>query len=120
LTNARPSPPPGGGAIAPRDAVAKLDPQFGYADSLQLRIGICTGPVIAGVIGQNKFIYDLWGDLANTASRMESQGEPGRTQVAATTYEKAARAGLGIWSGDFDMLRLGARREAQQVTRRLS
>jgi adenylate cyclase len=43
--------------------------------------------VIAGVIGQNKFIFDLWGDTVNTASRMESQGEPGRTQVAATTYE---------------------------------
>ena len=54
---------------------------------LQIRIGICTGPVIAGIIGRKKFIYDLWGNTVNTASRMESHGVPGRTQVAATTYE---------------------------------
>ncbi len=55
---------------------------------LQLRIGIDTGPVIAGVIGQNKFSYDLWGDTVNTASRMESLGEPGRIQVSERTYER--------------------------------
>lgn len=53
----------------------------------QLRIGINTGPVIAGVIGIKKFSYDLWGDAVNVASRMESQGEPGRIQVTESSYE---------------------------------
>ncbi len=54
---------------------------------LCLRIGINTGPVVAGVIGIKKFIYDLWGDTVNVASRMESQGLPGGIQVTAATYE---------------------------------
>jgi class 3 adenylate cyclase len=49
---------------------------------LQLRIGIHTGPVVAGVIGENKFSYDLWGDNVNIASRMESHGLPGRVHVS--------------------------------------
>ncbi|MCL1465917.1 adenylate/guanylate cyclase domain-containing protein [Argonema galeatum] len=53
-----------------------------------LRIGINTGPAVAGVIGTKKFIYDLWGDTVNVASRMESQGEAGRIQVTAATYER--------------------------------
>jgi len=55
---------------------------------LALRIGIDTGPVVAGVIGQDKFSYDLWGDTVNTASRMESQGVPGCIQVTARTYQR--------------------------------
>jgi adenylate cyclase len=55
-------------------------------EDLHLRIGINTGPVVAGVIGTKKFIYDLWGDAVNIASRMESQGVPGGIQVTETTY----------------------------------
>ncbi len=53
---------------------------------LQIRIGINTGKVVAGVIGKTKFIYDLWGDSVNIASRMESSGEPGQIQVSQATY----------------------------------
>ena len=54
---------------------------------LQLRIGIDSGPVVAGVIGRAKFIYDLWGDTVNTASRMESHALPGTIQVTERAYE---------------------------------
>lgn len=59
-----------------------------FGESLQVRIGINTGPVIAGVIGIKKFIYDLWGDAVNVASRMESHGKPGYIQVTEATYHK--------------------------------
>jgi len=54
---------------------------------LAFRIGINSGPVIGGVIGRKKFVYDLWGDAVNVASRMESQGVPGRIQITHNTYE---------------------------------
>lgn len=52
-----------------------------------IRIGINTGPLVAGVVGKKKYAYDIWGSTVNIASRMESNGEPGRVNISAATYE---------------------------------
>jgi adenylate cyclase len=76
--------------LAPRllQSVSAIAAQTGL--NLQARIGIHTGPIVAGVIGTHKFVYDVWGDTVNTASRMESHSLPGRIQISAAT-----RAALG-------------------------
>ena len=65
------------------DALAHFNERGGH--SLQVRIGIASGPVVAGVIGKRMYVYDVWGDAVNTASRMESHGVAGRVQVAEST-----------------------------------
>lgn len=56
-----------------------------------LRVGIHSGPVVAGVVGKRKYAYDIWGDTVNIASRMESAGEPGRVNISAYTYDLVRR-----------------------------
>jgi class 3 adenylate cyclase len=56
--------------------------------SMRLRIGICTGPVIAGVIGRKRFAYDLWSETVNLAGSLESTSETGKIQVSESTYER--------------------------------
>lgn len=73
-------------ALAMQVAAERLSRTDGQ--EFQLRIGINTGPVVAGVIGIKKFSYDLWGDAVNIASRMESQGTPGKIQVTEETYQR--------------------------------
>ena len=55
--------------------------------AFEMRVGIHTGPVVAGVVGVKKFQYDIWGDTVNTASRMESHGQGGKIQITRSTYE---------------------------------
>ncbi|MDB4993459.1 MAG: adenylate/guanylate cyclase [Myxococcaceae bacterium] len=72
-------------ALEMRTALENLKSVLGEA--ISIRIGIHTGPVVAGVIGKKKFIYDIWGDTVNTASRMESHALPGTIQVSEDTFK---------------------------------
>jgi class 3 adenylate cyclase len=70
-------------ALDLRSALAELNRTTGHP--LQIRIGLCSGPAVAGVIGIRKFAYDLWGDTVNTAARMESHGAPGQIHLTEST-----------------------------------
>jgi len=73
-------------ALEMQAEIARLNNE--YDMSVRLRIGICTGPVVAGVIGRKRFAYDLWGETVNLACRLEATGEAGKIQIAESTYER--------------------------------
>ncbi|MEM6804760.1 MAG: adenylate/guanylate cyclase domain-containing protein, partial [Bacteroidota bacterium] len=74
----------------------------------ELRIGINSGPVVAGVIGQHKFAYDIWGDAVNMASRMESSGEPGKINISARTQELIGKVANTSYRGKIEVKNAGA------------
>jgi len=69
------------------DFVAKAKHDVNTDGAFDIRIGINTGPVVAGVVGTKKFAYDIWGDTVNIAARMESSSEPGRINISEDTYQ---------------------------------
>jgi adenylate cyclase len=71
--------------------------------ALQLRIGIHSGPVVAGIIGTHKFAYDIWGDTVNVASRMEAQGEPGKVQASQETFSRLSDQFAWVRRGEIDI-----------------
>lgn len=79
-------------ALDMQRTVEEMSPEF--PEGLQVRIGLHAGPAVAGVIGNRKLFYDVWGETVNTASRMESHGEPGRIQVTTAAKDEL--------EGDYD------------------
>jgi adenylate cyclase len=73
-------------AINLREEIERHNKQ--YNSSIRIRIGICTGPVVAGVIGRRRFAYDLWSETVNLACRLESRGEAGKIQISESTHER--------------------------------
>ena len=74
--------------LAAKDILAFIaERRASKATALDIRIGINSGPVVAGIVGVKKFAFDIWGDAVNTAARMEQNSKPGRINISAATYE---------------------------------
>jgi adenylate cyclase len=88
-------------ALAMVDAVERV--RASSAADWRIRIGIHVGPAVAGVIGTRKFVYDVWGDTVNVASRLESTSEPGRIHVSSRVSERLAGAYTFTSRGSIDL-----------------
>jgi len=88
-------------AIRIRDFMADRRAKFGNK-TFDIRIGIHTGSVIAGIVGIKKFAYDIWGDTVNTAARMQQSSEPGRINISETTYELVKDEFPCLYRGELD------------------
>ena len=75
--------------------------------TFDIRIGINSGPVVAGVVGTHKFAYDIWGDAVNVAARMEAMSEPGRINISENTYELIKEAYLCTARGEIEVKNRG-------------
>lgn len=96
-------------ALAMQDYMAKRkqEQQLKNMASWELRIGIHTGPVVAGVVGKKKYAYDIWGDTVNIASRMESNGEPGKVNISATTFHLISEHYQCLYRGKISAKNIG-------------
>ncbi|BBZ44422.1 adenylate cyclase [Mycobacterium parmense] len=103
-------------ALDMADAAARLKDAHGR--SVPLRIGMATGPVVAGVVGSRRFFYDVWGDAVNVASRMESTDSVGRIQVPETTYEHLKHEFVLLERGRIDVKGKGMMRTWYLIGRR--
>jgi class 3 adenylate cyclase len=94
------------------------DYRTGGGNRLQIRVGLQIGPAVAGIIGLKKFIYDIWGDTVNTASRLEAHGVPGRIQVTSETADRLAAGYLIEPRGAVDIKGKGSIETSFLVARR--